>query len=153
MQVKVIRDFKAVKPGDVYPSDIRAGDIVDGRLAEIAVEKKCCVLSGDETTTPLKQQSQSTAENPSKVVGAEGAGDSTATGADKSDKSENSQPIKPTVVRARLKERYEGPDDKGKTIKIAKGSIVSAPLAQTLVDIGVATIVETRAVDGAPETR
>lgn len=32
----VAKTFKAVRPGDVYPSEIVVGEEVDGRLAEIA---------------------------------------------------------------------------------------------------------------------
>ena len=36
--VKTNKEFKAVKPGEVYPSTIAAGTEVEGRLAQIAAQ-------------------------------------------------------------------------------------------------------------------
>lgn len=35
--MKVSKSFKAVRPGEIYPSVISQGEEVEGRLAEIAV--------------------------------------------------------------------------------------------------------------------
>lgn len=35
---KASREFEAVRPGDVYPSTIQAGEELTGRLAEIAAQ-------------------------------------------------------------------------------------------------------------------
>lgn len=38
---KVARTFRAVRSGDIYPTDIEAGEVVEGRLAEIAAQLNC----------------------------------------------------------------------------------------------------------------
>lgn len=48
----VAKPFKAVRPGDVYPSEIAKGEEVEGRLAEIAELLEC--LAEDEPAAPAK---------------------------------------------------------------------------------------------------
>lgn len=55
---KVTTSFKAVRPGDVYPTTIEAGETVDGRLAEIAKD-----LGALEKPKPAKKAIKKAPEN------------------------------------------------------------------------------------------
>lgn len=37
----VTKSFKAVRPGDIYPTTVEIGEEIDGRLLEIAEELGC----------------------------------------------------------------------------------------------------------------
>lgn len=152
MQVKVTREFRAVPAGHVYPETFPVGGIVDGRIADIALELKSGekiadeavsepTARGGETSTP--GETQGTAN-----TGAEGEDETSKPDDEAKQPDVEKKPDGPKtiIVRARLKDKYEGPDDKGKAIKIAKGGVVSAPLAQKLVDEGLANVLETKTV-------
>lgn len=110
MAVKVTREFRAVKPGEVYPSLIKAGETVEGRLEEIAREQGCA-------GAPLCAN-EPTAQGQDTPPGAEG--NAPATGAN----SDPPPPATPRVIRAKFTAAYEGPDREGATVKFKKGAIV-----------------------------
>lgn len=59
---EVIKSFKAVKPGEVYPSDIPAGEEVEGRLAEIAAQLGCLEVEKPKAA-PKKKALKGAPEN------------------------------------------------------------------------------------------
>jgi hypothetical protein len=121
MPVKVAREFKAVRPGEVYPVTIPVGEIVDGRLEEIAREMgffEHASAAPVSAATP----SPSTTSPPEDLTG--------------------SPPHEPKILRAKLKEAYDGPDKDGKPVKIRKGAYVRNADAEYFVSIGAADAVE-----------
>ena len=60
MQVKVTRPFRMVRPGDVWPTPVAAGEIVDGRIAEVALGRKC----GERVTVKVAAAAQAKAVEP-----------------------------------------------------------------------------------------
>lgn len=146
MQVKVTQELRAVPAGAVYPETFRVGSIVDGRIAEIALELKRGELLGAEETTENDESPppSKTADAPAQSAGAVAPPPDPASAKVEVTLSKEDVKPKTVVVRARLKDRYEGPDDTGKTIKLAKGAVVASGLAQMLVDQGLATVLETK---------
>lgn len=173
MKLKVTREFRAVRPGDVYPSAVLAGEIVEGRLADIALSQKCGEIVGmapsaDVITAEelaalvgenerlngviVEQQAQiaslqaeieklkASANQPPPVEAP--AAQAVEPPAEETTKPPATPPPAKIVVRARLIDRWEGADDKGKPVKYAKGAVISGALAQKLVDEKLATVVE-----------
>lgn len=150
MQVKVTREFRAVPAGAVYPKEFHVDEIVDGRIADIALELKCGERiaveaaqqqSGQQQTADTEETEDPDTEEMDDPDNQEGSAPDGGTPPEHEAKDGGPKTI---IVRARLKDKYEGKDDKGKAIKIAKGGVVSAPLAQKLVDEGLAIILETK---------
>ncbi|ADJ24771.1 hypothetical protein Hden_2976 [Hyphomicrobium denitrificans ATCC 51888] len=156
MQVKVTREFRAVPAGAVYPKEFLVDEIVDGRIAEIALELKsgekiAGSVSKERThktgeTAPAANSTTNEDEDEDEDEDDETDGEAQTAGGDADPPAGVKKPEAPKtiIVRARLKDKYEGPDDKGKAIKIVKGGVVSAPLAQKLVDEGLAVVLETK---------
>ena len=65
MQVKVTRSFKCVPPGKVYAKRYAEGEIVEGRVAEVALSLK----SGEEVKGGTRRKSEADkSEQPPSVV-------------------------------------------------------------------------------------
>jgi hypothetical protein len=174
MHVKVTQEFRAVRPGKIHPEVFRVGDVVDGRIAEIAMEQKKGekVVGSAVKAPPAQPDANAGVSSPAGKTPAQPSPTPppASTGEDETKSNESDRPLgqtpspqgsqpapaqnaagdgkkmKQVVVRARLNDRWEGHDEKGKALKISKGGIVSAPLAQQLVDEGLATVLETKAV-------
>lgn len=143
MQVKVTREFRAVPVGAVYPKEFHVDEIVDGRIAEIALELKSGEEISEDPAAEQPEQKSDESQSQKEAGGADVAAASATVTVQLAAKPNADSP-KTVIVRARLKDKYEGPDEKGKTIKIVKGGVVSAPLAQKLVDEGLAVVLETK---------
>lgn len=50
---EVVSEFEIVKPGEVYPTLIEEGEVVDGRVAEVGVQLECAIWR-DETEASEK---------------------------------------------------------------------------------------------------
>lgn len=50
MQAKVVREFKGVPDGGMYPQVFRKGDLVDGDLARVAIREKWAKPVGGSVT-------------------------------------------------------------------------------------------------------
>lgn len=137
MPVKVTRDFKAVKTGEVYPSTIAAGTVVEGRLEEIARDLGFFEpITARPVLVPAAVASSS-------ASGADTAPDSAgASGADPAPAREASPADPPRVIRAKLTESYEGPDKDGKPVKIRKGAYVRNADAEYFVTLGAAEAID-----------
>lgn len=59
----VSKAFKAVRPGDIYPSTIAEGEEVSGRLAEIAAALDCLERPAPQKTAPEKQAAKAAPAN------------------------------------------------------------------------------------------
>lgn len=111
MQVKVTRPFKCVPPGEVYPKLYAEGEIVDGRVAEVALSFKAGEPVKGGAKTPNQER-----------------------------KAAGLPPIDPppAVVRARLTKQHTIKDVDGKEVKLARGIVVENDLAKQLIAEGVA---------------
>lgn len=58
MKAKVTKPFNGAKDGEVYPTAFKAGDVVEGELAKVAVEQKWA--------DPVKDLVKEEAEKPDK---------------------------------------------------------------------------------------
>lgn len=119
MKVRLDRPLHAVRPGEVFPVVIPAGDIVEGRLAEIAIEQKKGILLHDGrevqvTTTTVT----ASADGPFGV--------DVSSGID----------VQTSATRARLKKAYAGPDETGEPCKLAKGAVIDGAFADALIASG-----------------
>ncbi len=47
MKAKLKQRWDAVKPGDVYPTTFREGDVIEGELAELALDLKVAEPAGE----------------------------------------------------------------------------------------------------------
>lgn len=124
MKVRLERPLHAVRPGEIFPVVIPAGEIVDGRLAEIAIEqKKGTVLEegGGKFEIQDFEPRIVTIDDRGFVVSDVAA-----------------QPIAtpPSTTRARLKKAYAGPDETGEPCKLAKGAVIEGAFADTLIASG-----------------
>lgn len=128
MHVKVTRPFKCVPPGEVYPRLFAEGAIVEGRVAEVALDYK----SGEEMKGGAKAKTEPKPKSPP-----------------------SQDPPPPPVVRAKLTKAHTITDADGKEVKLAKGAVVDGDLASLLIAEGVAEEVapENKANAGAPATK
>lgn len=122
MKVKLDRPLHAVRPGEVYPVMIPAGEIVEGRLAEIAIEQKKGSLQHEGSVTSVNTPAPNVSNS---ALAANGAGASPP----------------PSATRARVKKAYAGPDETGEPCKLAKGAVVEGAFADTLIASGFATAI------------
>lgn len=75
MDVEVTKSFRAVRPGEVYPVEIPAGETVSGRLAEIALALKSGTQVPDKAAKARPKAPAATAAKPgpSKTAATAGA--------------------------------------------------------------------------------
>jgi hypothetical protein len=60
---KTTKAFHAVRPGKIYPETIPAGEDVDGRLAEIAVQLGCLDQEKPKAAPKTKAATKGAPEN------------------------------------------------------------------------------------------
>jgi hypothetical protein len=122
MRVRLTKDLKAVPPGRVHPKVFPAGEIVEGRLAEVAIEQgvgaKIDVdTDGDHAALAAGAAAGLTIQPPP-------ANDPTP------------------LTKARVASPYSGPDHTGEPVKIAEGVTVEGEIAEFLIAQGVALEVQ-----------
>lgn len=61
MRAKITRRWDAVQPGEVYPTTFKPGDIVEGELAQMALEAKAGEPAGDRPGADTTQQKETPA--------------------------------------------------------------------------------------------
>jgi len=124
--VRITRPFKAVAPGEVYPRLFAEGEVVSGRVAELALRNGAGEAT-DEAST-VGSTDGSAADNG-------GEGDDTAA---------NDDPVR----KARVSRQIEI-EDNGTPVRFARGSVVEGQLAERLVDEGVAAWIDDKPAPSA----
>lgn len=155
MKVKLERALHVVRPGEIFPEWIPAGAIVEGRVAEIAIEQKkgsridaeafSIEIGADGTVKGVVVlDPDAHVRNPQGVtVQINDNGHATGVTLDgvhplSSAPMSDARPSLPSTTRARVKKAYAGPDDIGKPCKLAKGAIIEGAFADALIASGFA---------------
>jgi len=118
--VRITRPFKAVAPGEVYPRLFAEGEVVSGRVAELALRNG----AGEATDEAPPAASTGAASADS---GGESDGKETA----------HDAPVREAKVLRQIEI-----DDNGTPVRFARGAKVEGELAERLVEEGVASWIE-----------
>ena len=136
--VTVTKRFRAVDPSAPYPGNchprwVEAGEQVNGRLAEIAVEMNC---SGDAPPPPAP--SSTTTEQDIAAAEAAALAAALANQAGETEGATGTGEKPPAPPRARMLRKAPGRAANGDQVNYAKGTIVEGQLALDMISAGVA---------------
>jgi hypothetical protein len=123
MQAKTVKQFRMVPPGEIHGRQFEAGEIVSGRVAEVAL--------AEGWAAPLDAANDEIPVSSSDGNGPPGSGPNDGAPA----------PVPQPVVRAKLTKRHIHKSADGIEEIYAKGTVIEGDLARAFVEAGVAEFI------------
>jgi hypothetical protein len=119
MQAKTVKQFRMVPPGEIHGRQFEAGEIVTGRVAEVALAEGWAIPHDAANDEGAGAPPENGGETPSGVA----------------------PPAPQPVVRAKLLKRHIHKNAEGLEEIYAKGTVIEGDLARAFVDADVAEFV------------